>query len=161
MHSDYLLGNMDVEKIVQSYENSYDLNTCYLDLILKTDLIKCYPRLKVMIESQTNYFSQIVVYNALNSVLINNTKCLNDLIYYSNCPVTQIRVCRYHLIPTLSNSEELFIAMMNVESNFVEKKLYQAFKNGLITDYATFESYKQKYELLSMIFKKDKVEFSR
>ena len=81
---------------------------------------------------------------------------MQDLLCYSNNPEAQKKIFAFYNICDICENEKYFITMMNVTDEYVEKRLLECFKRGLITNTEDLEYYKKKYTDLSFMQNKIK-----
>ena len=102
--------------------------------IASEDIFKFYPNLFDIITTQSNEYSQQELFKALNSNLITNKKCIQDMLFYTDQPIIQKRIRLYEEIDNIKNNELIYMSMLNINSNEMEEKMRKYFLNKKIID---------------------------
>lgn len=127
------LINMDYSKINDTLIN-----------IASDSVFKVCPELFDIIITQTNEYSQMELFNALNSKLITDKCCIRDMLYYTDQPIIQKRIRLYAEIKTISDNELIYSSMLNIDSEKVEQKLREYFVDNKIKNEKDYIKYLKK-----------------
>lgn len=111
--------------------------------IANDSVFKICPELFDII-TQTNEYSQMELFNALNSKLITDKCCTRNMLYYTDQPIIQKRIRLYAEIKTISDNELIYSSMLNIDSEKVEQKLREYFVDDKIKNEKDYIKYLKK-----------------
>lgn len=141
----------NLNNILLKISNADIKNKENLLMIAKDEMFRNNEELFDLILSQSSIKSQNVIYEAIRKNV--NKNVMSQLLCYSNDYKKQQRILKYYDCKIIFENELFFIDMINLESDFVERKLYECFKNNKIKSKDDYFQYRAKYEFITKIAK--------
>ncbi len=132
-----------LEKIQSAPEDRLNL---VLVNIAKSDYFKENPQAFNYVLTQTNPESQMIMYHVFSHELLTNDYIMEYLLFLTDKPDKQRRVLEYALIPDIIYNEFFALSMLSIEEDYIEERLRNCFKSGLINSTHDFIEYRRKFE---------------